>query len=267
MTAINRHLSGRKFFMHPAHTTIGVSASLAAMRAQRDDDVFAEERAESPLRVCVIAGAPLDGSDQSLAELHAYLEERYPVRCITAFCTADEDLADFENLERADCAVIYARRLMLGGEQLRRIQTYCHRGGPLVALRTGGHTFQNWPEFEREVLGSDYQGGYSDEPADVRIVASAAGHPVVRGVEPFTSRGGLCKNVELANDATVLLRGTMGEQTHPIAWVRSHRGRRVFSTALGHPDDFKITAFLRLLVNGLAWVTRQRWEGPRADDR
>jgi type 1 glutamine amidotransferase len=40
----------------------------------------------------------------------------------------------------------------------------------------------------------------------------------------------------------------------PIAWTnRRPDGGRVFYTALGHPDDFRLPAFTRLLVNGIYW--------------
>ena len=57
-------------------------------------------------------------------------------------------------------------------------------------------------------------------------------------------------------DVTVLLQGTMGKESEPIAWTREKDGRRVFYTSLGHPDDFKDENFIRLLVNGLAWATK-----------
>jgi type 1 glutamine amidotransferase len=42
-----------------------------------------------------------------------------------------------------------------------------------------------------------------------------------------------------------------------VAWVRLHRGGRVFYTSLGHPDDFRQPSFLRLLVNAIFWTTRR----------
>ncbi len=255
MTATNRHLSGRKYFMHPAHTTIGVSASLAAMRAQRHDDAFAEEREDLALRVCVIAGPPLDGSEQPLVAVQAHLEEHFHVRCTHWPCMTG-DLFGLEDLKECDCAVVYARRLMISGEPLRQIEEYCRRGRPLVVLRATGQAFQNWPGFEREVLGADFHGDFGEGPTEVQIAATANGHPVVRGVAPFTSRSGLCKIVELADDATVLLHGTIDEHTHPLAWVRTNRGGRVFCTSLGHLHDFETAGFLRLLANAIAWATR-----------
>jgi type 1 glutamine amidotransferase len=67
-----------------------------------------------------------------------------------------------------------------------------------------------------------------------------------------------------ADDATVLLTGTIPAHTHPVAWARTHNGGRVFYTSLGHPEDFKIAGFLRLLVNALAWATKRKWEKHQA---
>jgi type 1 glutamine amidotransferase len=37
-------------------------------------------------------------------------------------------------------------------------------------------------------------------------------------------------------------------------WTRPDGGR-VFSTTLGHPDDFKLAAVVQLLRNGIYWAT------------
>ncbi len=39
----------------------------------------------------------------------------------------------------------------------------------------------------------------------------------------------------------------------PVAWTKAYKGARVFFTTLGHPDDFKVEAVRRLLVNGILW--------------
>ncbi len=41
----------------------------------------------------------------------------------------------------------------------------------------------------------------------------------------------------------------------PVTWTNTHiGGGRVFYTSLGHPDDFQVPAFRRLLLNGVYWA-------------
>ena len=79
---------------------------------------------------------------------------------------------------------------------------------------------------------------------------------MLKGVAAFKSNGSLYKNPSIAADVTVLLTGSIPNQSEPVAWVREKDGRRVFYTSLGHPDDFKDENFTRLLVNALGWVTK-----------
>ena len=40
----------------------------------------------------------------------------------------------------------------------------------------------------------------------------------------------------------------------PVAWTNMRSdGGRVFYTSLGHPEDFKMSAFRRMLVNAVFW--------------
>ena len=237
---------------------IGVSASLTTLGALElvEGDSLQPAR---PLRVCLVSGAPLYKSDDSLAAFQQYLENRYTVKCSRAFRKADDDLPGLEALDECDCMVLLVRRMTIAGEQLERIKRYCGRGGALVGLRTASHGFQNWLGMDREVFGGDYQEHYRhDQSTEVKIVAAAKDHPVLAGVEPFTSRGSLYINNNLAPDTTVLLTGTTAGHTHPVAWTRPHNGGRVFYTSLGHPDDFTFASFLRLLVNALCWTTQRK---------
>ncbi|MHC4185829.1 MAG: ThuA domain-containing protein, partial [Planctomycetota bacterium] len=41
----------------------------------------------------------------------------------------------------------------------------------------------------------------------------------------------------------------------PVTWTNTHSGGgRVFYTSLGHPDDFKLTWFRRMLTNAVFWA-------------
>ena len=254
-------ISRRNFIVHSAHSTIGVSAGLAALQAADPAGLWAAdvEPREKPLEVCLVSGSLEYHSDETLPLLQKHLEEKHNVRCTRAFMKSEKDLPGLENLEHCDCMVLFTRRLTLPEDQLERVKRYCQRGGPVIGLRTASHAFQNWLALDKEVWGGDYQGHYGnkDKPA-IKVRPEAKDHPILARFEPFVSSGSLYKNPQLASDTTVLLTGTIPGHTEPVAWTRFNRGGRVFYTSLGHPDDFQQPAFLRLLTNALSWTTKRK---------
>jgi type 1 glutamine amidotransferase len=43
---------------------------------------------------------------------------------------------------------------------------------------------------------------------------------------------------------------------NPVAWTyKTAAGGRVFTTTLGHPEDFRVEAFQRLVVNAVHWTS------------
>src|SRR5262249_1995433 len=150
------------------------------------------------------------------------------------------------NLETCDVAVFFTRRLTVNGEQLERVKRYCESGKPIVAIRTASHGFQNWLDFDREILGGNYKGHYGAGPRTViSIVPKCRAHPVLSGVQSFESAGSLYRNTGVAPDVEVLLDGAIPGHSEPVAWTRMHRVGRVFYTSLGHPEDFKTESFRR----------------------
>jgi putative membrane-bound dehydrogenase-like protein len=218
--------------------------------------------AAKKLKVCLVSGSFEYKSDESLAAFRQYLEANVPVECVLVSAKAekDTDFPGLENLEKCDAAVFFTRRLRIEGEALDRVKAFVKSGKPIVGIRTASHGFQNWLAMDNEVFGGDYKNHFGQKvECEVKVEPKAKDHPVLRGVGGFKTTGGLYKNPNVAFDVTVLLRGTIPQGTEPVAWVREKGGRRVFYTSLGTPDDFKDPNFTRLLVNGLAWVTKSEW--------
>lgn len=253
-------ISRRRFFVHSAHKTIGVSAGLAAWECGPWMTQFAAaDEAQRPLELCLVSGSFEYKSDESLSVLQEYLEKNYPVRCSRAFAPSEESLPGLEHLEHCDCAVFYTRRLRISGEPLERIQRYCASGKPIIGIRTASHGFQNWLAMDKEVFGGDYSNHYRNHlHPRIELAEGAEGHPILEGVTPYVSSGSLYKNPKIAADTTVLLTGAIPDHIEPVAWTRMHHGARVFYTSLGHTDDFRQPSFLRLMVNALAWATERK---------
>jgi type 1 glutamine amidotransferase/nicotinamidase-related amidase len=166
-------------------------------------------------------------------------------------------------IDNADLLVLYMRRRELPDEQLNHFKKYFQAGKPVVGVRTASHSFQNWLEFDKLVLGCNYGRHYGSGKDGVKTTITAASkdaasHPILRGIplnETWQSTASLYRVTPLLQGTTPLLQGKWQDQPpEPVAWTNTHNGGRVFYTSLGHSDDFKDPRFRKLLTNGILWA-------------
>ena len=207
--------------------------------------------------IVLVSGEYEYHSAETLPVFKKFLEANYSLNCVylaRPAATNDQTIAGLEALEKADLAVIFIRRMTLPEEQLARFRKFADAGKPIVGIRTASHSFQNWKEWDHDVLGGNYQNHYAGNLMPViRVVPEAAGHAILKGVPAeFKTSGSLYKNAPLPAGSTPLLMGTIeGKPTEPVAWTHSYKGGRVFYTSLGHPADFEVPAFRQLIVNAI----------------
>jgi type 1 glutamine amidotransferase len=229
---------------------------LVACPAVKADN--ANPPAHRSLRISMFSGSAEYQSDQTLAKLKNYLDQRYVVRCVVNDVKDIHDLPGIEQLETCDVIVVFTRRLELPPEQIAKIKKYMEAGKPVIGIRTASHAFQTWLAFDHEVLGGDYQGHAVDGLlAHIRIDQKAAAHPVLHDVDGFTTNGKLYTNPQLAEGVKLLLTADTGKNKQPVAWVRirpGHHNQRIFYTSLGVQADFENRNFLKLLSNAIFWA-------------
>lgn len=225
--------------------------------------------AAEPLRV-YFTGKSQDfhQAQESLTNLAAELSERYGARVTL---TPEAKSPDFPALDEADVLVLYVRHTAPPTNVLQRVKDWCAAGKPVVAIRSTSRPFNNWPSFDREVLGCRYAGHSKDVPVvTLSVPPGAAEHPVLAGVKPWESR---CARMvhysfsDLADNTRVLLTGTDGAKSQPAAWVRTPKGEfrgRVFYTSLGLPEDFKEPNYRRLLINAIFWAADRPVPAPHS---
>jgi type 1 glutamine amidotransferase len=168
------------------------------------------------------------------------------------------NMPGLEALKQADLLIMFMRRRELPTAQLQLFKDYFDSGKPVVAIRTSCHAFQNWLEFDKVVLGCNYNNHYAAKGTiAITPAAGAKDHPILKGVSPlsFTSDSSLYKVMPLADACTPLLIGKWTDKPpEPLAWTNTHQGGRVFFTSLGSPDDFKLPQFREMLSNGVVWA-------------
>ncbi|MGL6076300.1 MAG: ThuA domain-containing protein [Fimbriiglobus sp.] len=214
---------------------------------------------EKTWRVALISGSLEYASDASLVKLETEWKKRYNAEFVRIFRKTDTDLPGLEKLAECDVAVFFTRRLKPSEAQLEGVKKYLASGKPVIGIRTSSHGFQNYLEMDQLVFGGDYKGHTKPGPAcQVALEEKAIKHPIVAGIEPFSTPGTLYKNAKIAEDTTVLLTGRVPTEQYPVAWVRERmiekKAQRVFYTSLGHQADFENEKFLKLMTNALHWV-------------
>jgi type 1 glutamine amidotransferase len=213
-------------------------------------------QAANPATIVLVSGEEEYHSATTLPVFAKFLETNYAFKTIYLERKTKPDLIEgLDALDHADLLIVFARRMTLPDEQLKKFQNYFESGKPVVGLRTASHAFQNWLVFDKQVLGGNYQNHYGkDFTPKVATEPAARSHPILRGVpEHFTSAGSLYRNTPLQKNTTVLLTGAIPDHTEPVAWTHDYNGARIFYTSLGHQDDFNDPAFRRLLINAIHW--------------
>jgi len=248
--------------------------------------------------VVLIAAEPEYDSPASLESLRQSLDPAR-FRSVLLKPAPNQDTADnlpgTEAIDHAAVVVIFARFQRWPAKQLAPLERHLKRGGGIVAIRTSTHAFaydaasdlSSWNSFGPRVLGAPWIYHYGhDSSTAVAIDDTNRNSPLLTGVEAFTSRSWLyCLNPPSTPtlgtcppaSSCVLLRGQSLDKSgaapadrpvEPVAWTLENEWHgRVFTTTLGHPDDFKNEGFARLLRNAVEWACEPHESETRAEDQ
>jgi nicotinamidase-related amidase/type 1 glutamine amidotransferase len=227
-----------------------------------------------PHIVFVIAEQEYDTHRTLPAFAEKYLDD---YRCTFCFAEGNDGpdrnhVRGLEALHDADLLVLSMRRRALPVVEMDHLERYLRAGNPVVALRVSVVPFQvneqdrpaghvRWQDFDQEVLGCHYTGypGQSRETGcDVWVADGAGDHPILHGIDAagFHSPSWLYRLEPRGDNATVLMLGRWQPDApaQPVTLTNVYQGARVAYTSLGHPDDFQIPVFNRLLRNAIDWA-------------
>ena len=201
------------------------------------------------------------------------------------------NIPGLEALKDADGMVIFTRFLALPVEQMKHIDDYLNRAGPVVGLRTSTHGF-NYKDakdpyykyhfrytgkdyhagFGHQVLGQSWVGHYGrnhQQSTRIDIIPEKKNHPILRGVSKVHVQAG-GYNAEAQKDWDILTMaqplmsmkpdGADDKTKPPMAseWTRHYKGKngkkgRVFTSLYGASEDILNAGYRRLIVNGVYW--------------
>jgi Trehalose utilisation len=248
---------------------------------------------KKPLVVFVTGDHEYSG-EQTLPLIAAELEKNYGFQTTVLKAypdqNAEKNIPGLERLKDADLAIFFLRWRQLPPEQLALIEEYLKSAKPLMGFRTTTHAFnfpkgdpsERWNAFGEFALNAPP--GWGGKAAhthyghasttEVSVIKSVKKHPVLRGVAPkFKAASWLYRvlpDYPTKGSEWLLMGKSINPDKaaidNPVAWVGTNSyGARVFTTTLGHPEDFKEEAFQRLIINAIHWELGEKvpkkWKG------
>lgn len=221
-------------------------------------------------RIVLVSGDEEYRSEEALPCLARILSTHHGFDCRVLFAITDgfvdptnsSNIPGLEALEDADLMIIATRFRDLPDNQMRYIDRYLKRGGPVIGLRTATHAFkipagktydycgdgyagdrEDWTGgFGRRILGErwiSHHGQHGRQATRGVIPPESEGHPILRGCEDiFGPTDVYTVRLPLPGDSRILVLGAVLEGMNPgdppvpggkndpmmpVAWIKSYQ--------------------------------------------
>lgn len=204
----------------------------------------------------------------------------------------ESNIPGLEALETADAMVMFTRFQALPDDQMKHIDAYLKRGGPVMGLRTSTHGFKYGDKesafskydyqakdegyelgFGHQVLGQTWVGHYGrnhKQSTRITIIPENAKHPILTGVKNIHVQAG-GYNAVPQDDWNILTMaqplmsmqadGEPDASKPPMAseWTREYTGAngkkgRVFTSLYGASEDLVNDGYRRMVINATYWL-------------
>lgn len=249
--------------------------------------------------IVFLAGDHEYRSEETLPALARILARHHGFKCTVLFNVDKEtgeitpgnsNMPGMEALDTADLAVVFLRFQDFPVEQMKHLDAYLNRGGPVVGLRTATHAFRmkndapfakysfdyKGDEYElgfgHQVLGQTWVGHYGrnhQQSTRITIVDGKEKHPILRGVKDVWVQAGGYVGKPVDGEVLTLAQPLNGmtpdspvdetKPPQPSEWTRTYTSNsgkigRVFTSLYGTPEDLLNDGYRRMLVNGCFWA-------------
>ena len=240
--------------------------------------------------VVFVCGDHEYGGEQTLPFIAAELEKNYGIRTkvLTAYPNknAEENIPGLEALKDADLAVFFLRWRRLPADQIALIEDYLKTAKPVMGFRTSSHAFNypkdhplaRWNAFGEFALnappGWGGKAGHTHYGHESTTIAyKVAKHPILKGVSKEFSASSWLYHVlpdyPVKGSQAILMGKAINPDKkavdNPIAWTGTNSyGAKIFMTTLGHPLDFAVEDFQKIVINGIHWelgMKPPKWKG------
>jgi uncharacterized protein len=183
------------------------------------------------------------------------LEPVLAKRGIQLVYTDNLDDINLANLNKYDGLMIYANQGKGKPEQVQAILDYVASGKGFVPLHCASYCFIDDQKYV-DLVGAQFR---SHTTGVFRTEATAADHPIMKGVQGFESWDETyVHHKHNEKDRTVLEVRADRDLKEPWTWVRTHGKGRVFYTAWGHDHrTWSHEGFQTLVERGTRWACGQ----------
>ncbi len=203
-----------------------------------------------------------------------------------------DNIPGLDLLQSADLMIIFIRFRDLPDEQMKCIVDYTNSGKPMIGIRPTVAAFKiddnskTYIRYDYRYKGNDFYGGFGRqilgetwikhygshqvESTRGHIAEGMEQHPIVKGCRDIWGPSDVYGITTLNGDCQPLIMGQVltgmnpndppnsDKELVPVAWAKTYTGAkgkesRVFTSTMGHGDDFKNEGFRRLIVNACYW--------------
>jgi nicotinamidase-related amidase len=286
---VSSDLTGKKQFVFKGdkRPRVAILTAESEYRANQTLPDFAHDltmkniHCDFALGIPIMADAKPDASPEVKKE---YADYGMPIDTDgTTLPPTRHNLENLQILEDANLAMFFIRRRALESEKMLAVTKYIASGRPVIGIRTASHAFDakgnvprtgggivaatestsnllaQWPEFDADVWGGNYQGhyGHLKTGTEFSLVPGMENHPILKGVKPFTTLNWLYQNRPLrSSNAVVLMLGSNpGVPNEPVFWINDDRA---IYTSLGYWDDWKEESFRNLMFNSVDYLLNRK---------
>lgn len=243
--------------------------------------------------VVFVTGDHEYGGEETLPLIAAELEKNYgfntKVLKASPNQNAEKNIPGLEILAQADLAIFFLRWRQLPPEQLEFIDKYLKSGKPVMGFRTSTHAFnfpkghesEKWNAFGEFALNAPPGWGKAGHThyghkstTDVSVIEAAKKHPILKGISPnFHVSSWLYRvlpDYPTKGSEWLLMGKAVNPDKeaieNPVAWTGTNSfGAKIFTTTLGHPEDFQVEDFQHLIINAIHWELGKKvpnkWKG------
>lgn len=210
----------------------------------------------APLRVAVLAeNREAHESAKPFAEGLARLFGFTLVHVSDQPLPLGDSSSGFGELGRVDAAIVIHGPGALAAEDAAALRDFLRAGKALVLL---GATPAAWPtesDFAQNLLGAKSGGAFA---AGVPLtIINLFAHPIFSGIRRFETNQPVLLYTQLTDDAQMIMEGTVGEATAPLAWVRRRAAGRLAHFVFAQPHVLAEATYQRMIGQAVLWTTQR----------
>jgi putative membrane-bound dehydrogenase-like protein len=174
--------------------------------------------------------------------------------------TDDPEDLNNETLAQYDGLIIYANHEKITPGEEEALLDFVEQGKGFIPVHCASFCFQNSPKYIALVGGQFLR----HDTATFTAAIVNHDHPVMKGLDTFSTWDETYVHDKLTDDRTVLMERIDGDHHEPWTWVRQQGKGRIFYTAYGHDErTWNNPNFQKLMLQGILWAVgdkaRSQW--------